>query len=344
MHLLISAEDSDPFLKDEVTRAFPASPVDSPAPRICTASFTLDPDAFPTFVFLRQLLPNAGEKHAASIGDWSRHLLALISDQLPERQPWRLHIMPHYGDANAGQNRCRLIRETLFELLHRKRRSLMKSLEDVPARFEPGSSLVQLLLVAPDHGFISVAPAPLPCQLPRFISPFVKGELPVASDKAAPSRAFAKLVEAELRLSTRIAKGDFCVDLGACPGSWSYVALQRGAKVMAVDRSPLREDLMEDRRLTFYQGDAFSYEPRVPVDWLLCDVIAAPERSIGLLLHWLERGWTRRFVVTIKFKGQEDYGQLERLKRELPPLCGDFFITRLCANKNEACAFGVARS
>jgi len=100
---------------------------------------------------------------------------------------------------------------------------------------------------------------------------------------------------------------------------------------------------MRDHNLTFVKGDAFSYEPPRPVDWLVCDVIAAPERSIGLLLGWLAKKWTRRFVVTIKFKGHEDYGQLLRLKQELPPLCEDFFLTRLCANRNEACAFGVAR-
>ena len=344
MHLLISAAESTSFLAEELSGAFPGEPLDVPAPDILGTTFPIDAGPSSTFVFCRQFLPQAEEIHAASIGEWSRHLFALISAQLPEAQPWRLHIMPHYGEGTAGQHRCRLIRESLFELLQRKRRSLMKALQDEPARFSEDASLVQLLLIAPDHGFISVAVAPLPFRLSRLISPFVMGELPVASDKAAPSRAFAKLVEAELRLGRRIASGETCVDLGASPGSWSYVALQRGAHVTAVDRSPLREDLMNDRRLTFRQGDAFAHEPPAPVDWLLCDVIAAPERSIELLLHWLQKRWMRRFVVTVKFKGQEDYGQLERLKQDLPPLCDDFFITRLCANKNEACAFGVARS
>jgi 23S rRNA (cytidine2498-2'-O)-methyltransferase len=75
----------------------------------------------------------------------------------------------------------------------------------------------------------------------------------------------------------------------------------------------------------------------------LCDVIAAPERSIGLLIDWLRERRARRFVVTIKFKGRADYAKLEQLKRALPPLCGEFFLTRLCANKNEACAFGEAK-
>ena len=34
---------------------------------------------------------------------------------------------------------------------------------------------------------------------------------------------------------------------------------------------------------------------------------------------------------------------LAQLKEEAPPLCADFRLTRLCANKNEVCAFGIVR-
>lgn len=80
--------------------------------------------------------------------------------------------------------------------------------------------------------------------------------------------------------------------------------MQRGARVIAVDRSPLRDDLMRSPRVTFHQGDAFRFVPEAPVDWLLCDVIAAPERSIGLVLEWVRERRCRYFVVTIKFKGR----------------------------------------
>jgi hypothetical protein len=44
--------------------------------------------------------------------------------------------------------------------------------------------------------------------------------------------------------------------------------------------------------------------------------------------------------VTIKFKGVEEYPKLDRLKSELAPLCSEFRLARLCANKNEACVMG----
>ena len=342
----------------------------------------------PYLAFARQLLPDALPVRAGSIRDWAARLFAAVAGTLPDDQPWSLHIEPHYGareahhigarawhtarrgfrgeargarlgqrpegnappDAGAGRHRCRLIREALVELLQRKRRHLLRQLRRQPAPFTSKDSLVQLLLTSPDAGFISVAPPPLPFDQRHLVSPFPKGEVPVAADKLAPSRAFAKLVEAELRLGRSIQSGETCVDLGAAPGSWTYIAVSRGARVFAVDRSPLRDDLMGSRKVAFLQGDAFRYQPPRPVDWLLCDVIAAPERTANLLREWLRRGWCRHFVVTLKVgKGQMTGGQqagaevLAALKRELPPLASDLYLTRLCANKREICAFGSSR-
>jgi 23S rRNA (cytidine2498-2'-O)-methyltransferase len=159
-------------------------------------------------------------------------------------------------------------------------------------------------------------------------------------DKAAPSRAFAKLVESEIRLGLQIQPGETCVDLGAAPGSWTYVALERGAKVIAIDRAPLRDDLMSHPSLTYIQGDAFAFEPNKRVDWLVCDVIAAPERCIELVLDWTRKKRCRQFVVTIKFVGVADLDAIQSFKKSLAAVCPGYFLQRLCANKNEACVFG----
>jgi hypothetical protein len=211
----------------------------------------------------------------------------------------------------------------------------------VVAPFTDKTSLVQCFLTSPDSGWFSTSLAPQAYAHRDLISWFPRGEVPLADDKSAPSRAFTKLVESEQRLGRRIERGQTCVDLGASPGSWSYVAIQRGAHVIAVDRSELREDLMRNPRLRFETADAFKYKPPQAVDWLVCDVIAAPQRSIDLLLEWLREKRMRNFIVTIKFKGHDEYPLLETLKREAPPLCAEFHLTRLCANKNEVCAFGV---
>lgn len=342
MQILLTEPGDEPFLIEELQRAFPGQKHLTLTGGLVQTELVFQPEAVsPVLAFSRQMLPDAEAVACASIRQWGERLFEAISARVPEGQPWRLHVAPHYGSGSAGVNRAEFILEACRDLLRKKRRQLLRGLETEETPFDERTSLVQLLLTAPDTGFLSVALAPMPWQLRRCVWPFVKGEVPVASDKAAPSRAFAKLVEAEKRLGVSIGVGEMCVDLGACPGSWSYVALERGARVIAVDRSPLRDDLMANHMLSFHEGDAFTFDPEQPVDWLLCDVIAAPERSVELTLDWVRKQRCRNFVVTIKFKGTADYAKLEPLKHALPPLCSKFFVTRLCANKNEACVAGV---
>ncbi len=100
---------------------------------------------------------------------------------------------------------------------------------------------------------------------------------------------------------------------------------------------------MAHPQVNFAEGDAFRFEPSHAIDWLLCDVIAPPERSAQLLLKWLHHHWCRHFVVTIKLKEDTSRGALNMLKQQLPALTTELFLTKLCANKKEICALGKAR-
>jgi 23S rRNA (cytidine2498-2'-O)-methyltransferase len=376
MQVFLWAEDGEAGLRSELSAAFPASPIGIPGPGLLQVDFSLPRgQQLPWLAYARQWLPEARPMQMESIRAWAVALLEATADVLPQDQPWSLHVEPRYlvrsthrmgarawhsaglkGNPAAagsqadpapgtepGRQRCQLIRTAFLELLQKKRRHWLRRLRPEPGPFSPGESVVQLLLTAPGSGFLSVAPSPVPIEQRHLLSPFPRGEVPAASDKAAPSRAFAKLVEAEARLGHGIRAGESCVDLGASPGSWTYVAANRGAQVVAVDRSELRADLMQDRRVQFQPGDAFSFQPRHPVDWLLCDVIAPAERTAGLLLEWLKRGWCRKFIVTLKLQEAQGQDALRRIKSELPSLTRELFLLRLCANKKEICAFGCRR-
>lgn len=337
MHLFLADPDTAPFLADELRRAAP----DAPQGEIEALGIAADvPLEGLLLAFARQTLPAATEVNAASINAWADRIIDATAGVFPDDQLWRLHLWPQYGEGKAGQYRCELIQASLVERMKKRRRRLLRSLVDSDAVYDAQTSLVQCILTSPETGWLSTSLAPQPYALRSLISSFPRGEVPLADDKSAPSRAFTKLVESEQRLGRQIERGQTCVDLGASPGSWSYVAIQRGAHVIAVDRSELREDLMRNPRLHFETTDAFKYQPPQRVDWLVCDVIAAPQRSIDLLLEWLREKRMRNFVVTIKFKGHDEYPLLDVLKREAPPLCAEFHLTRLCANKNEVCAFG----
>jgi len=106
--------------------------------------------------------------------------------------------------------------------------------------------------------------------------------------------------------------------------------------VLAVDRAPVAPELIRDPRVTMIIGNAFTYTPPAPVDWLLCDVVCEPPRSLALVETWLTRGLCRNLVVTVKFKGRAGYGVLDAL----PPLfarLGPAFarVKQLVHNKNE---------
>ncbi len=92
--------------------------------------------------------------------------------------------------------------------------------------------------------------------------------------------------------------------------------------------------------VTFVKGDAFAYEPPQPVDWLLCDVAAFPQRTLELLAQWLGQHWCRNFVVTTKFRGSEGYELLPAYKQLLRDSGYEFQLRRLNANKNEMTSMG----
>lgn len=343
MDILIAAPGDEERLAAEVRHSLPGSePSVGGAGWIQVDALPIGVDSLPAHLFFcRQWLPNAIGVHAPSIREWTDAITRRVVGVLPDGQPWRFVPAPHYGAAGAGLHRVLCIATSLREQLRRRRRHLLRTLRTGTAPFLAEESLAQALLLSPDTGWVSVAQAPLPCNQPWLITPFPKGEIAPAVDKAAPSRAFTKLVEAEARVGLAIRPGDSCVDLGAAPGSWTYVARQRGARVVAVDRAPLRDDLARDPAVTFHRGDAFRFAPAGTVDWLLCDVIAPAEATWTMLRQWITRGWCRRFIVTLKLRADEDLLVLDEAKQFLAARCRPLLLRRLCANKNEVCLAGA---
>lgn len=130
-------------------------------------------------------------------------------------------------------------------------------------------------------------------------------------DPLAPSRSYLKIEEA-LDVMYRAGLGgaprpnETVVDLGAAPGGWTWAFLKRGCRVYAVDNGPLK---LRSRggmggEVVHLREDGMRFRPqdhmRIPVDWLLSDMLIAPGQALGLLRRWLEGRWARRLVVNIK--------------------------------------------
>ncbi len=143
------------------------------------------------------------------------------------------------------------------------------------------------------------------------------GRLRVHVPDAAPSRAAMKLLEAFAWLDRAPDAGDVCVDLGAAPGGWTWVLLERRARVIAVDPAFLARSLQGKRGLEQLRRDAFKYEPKEPVDWLFSDMAWRPLESAALLAKWARRGWARLVIANIKLPMRKKAEMLVRVREIL---------------------------
>ena len=252
--------------------------------------------------FARQVLPAATLVGAPSVARLAAGALdAGWEGLVAERGPWRLDAWA--AEEGPLGSRASLVARAFTELLGERRRRRARERVDSGA----AGCVVQLLLCEPERLYCSVS-SPLALTWGgTWPAPFSAGVAPVAEDRTAPSTAYRKLEEAFAWLGRAPEPGERCVDLGAAPGGWTHVALARGAHVAAVDRAALDPRLAGHPRLVHERGDAFAWTPEAPVDWLLCDVIAEPERSATLLERWVASGLCRHFVMHLKFKGAGRY-------------------------------------
>lgn len=152
-----------------------------------------------------------------------------------------------------------------------------------------------------------------------------------------PSRAYLKLQESltMARYLTGVelpSPGQHCFDAGACPGGWTWVLLQLGCKVFAVDRSELAPELMKNPSVEFLAHDAFTLRPEEtgPFDWIFSDVICYPERLYGWVKMWLDSGRVKNMICTIKMQGAIDWETVKKFA-ELP----ESYVVHLNYNKHE---------
>jgi 23S rRNA (cytidine2498-2'-O)-methyltransferase len=150
----------------------------------------------------------------------------------------------------------------------------------------------------------------------RCTSPFVHGEPRFVEDRERPpSRAYLKLWEAFVLAGRWPRPGARCVDLGSSPGGWTWALERLGARVISVDKAPIAPSLTRLTRVRYLQESAFAVDPAKVgrVDWLVSDVICYPDRSVPLVVRWLEAHPSASFVVTIKLQGPTDMKPLARL-------------------------------
>jgi 23S rRNA (cytidine2498-2'-O)-methyltransferase len=116
------------------------------------------------------------------------------------------------------------------------------------------------------------------------------------------SRAKFKLLEAEREFKLDFANFRQALDIGAAPGGWTHLLLERGLKVTAVDPAELHPSLSGYPRLTYLKKNASDVKfDRGTFDLLVCDMSWSPMQMSKLVLEQiaaLAEGATA--IITVK--------------------------------------------
>lgn len=152
---------------------------------------------------------------------------------------------------------------------------------------------------------------------PHCSSPFAHGEIYFQESKIPPSRAYLKLWEVFTKIGRTPKENDLCLEIGASPGSWTWVLQKLGARVIAIDRAPLDPSVANLSNITSLKKDAFSLGPEdfPDVTWVFSDVICYPEKLLSWITKWLEANREINFICTIKFQGEIDYHTIKAFER-----------------------------
>lgn len=150
-----------------------------------------------------------------------------------------------------------------------------------------------------------------PCELP------IDGVWEFHENKTEPpSRAYLKLWEAFSRLKILPHKNEIAIDLGSCPGGWTWMLHQHCLKVISVDGALIDERLIKKKNIEFLKADAFQLNPNKfnELNWICSDMICDPEKLYSLAIQWLEAHPNANFIFTLKFKGPSDFKVIQKFQ------------------------------
>ncbi|MBU1108675.1 MAG: hypothetical protein KKB51_18510 [Candidatus Riflebacteria bacterium] len=335
-------------LCQELATIEPANKYYSPAPGLVVGGTSSSNLLFEP-VFARQWLPDCVKVQGTSIADLVQALGKVVDPYLDQSPlPWTFKCCTpdlYTEDSTEYESlsgRPALLHEKFFERMGTYRRRALERYQEWDEINEKRPCLViQVIMVATDRLWISVTQ--------RFntergwLVPFLWHHSPgqVVHDPLAPCRSYYKLEEAWQQASVHPRKGDTCVDIGAAPGGWTWAALKRGAKVIAVDAANLKKHVENHPLCEHTLDNGYAFMPSKTVDWLFCDMIVKPMATIGLLDRWLEKKACRKFVVNVKFRGKQPASILAaiaelQIKHQIPEL----IVRHLYYDRNEITLIG----
>ncbi|MDO6476184.1 23S rRNA (cytidine(2498)-2'-O)-methyltransferase RlmM [Alteromonas sp. 1_MG-2023] len=228
-------------------------------------------------------------------------VLAAISDA--DTDEWKNTLLfVEHADTEAGKALAKFCRKFTVPL----RQGLRKQGALTYKEREDGRAL-HVFFTDYDNCFVGHS-------YPAMRSPFANGICRLKFPPKAPSRSTLKLEEAILTMLDDeerreiFREGARAVDLGACPGGWTYQLVIREMGVEAIDNGAIDEELMATGLVDHYAADGFTYKPKFGrVDLLVCDMIERPDRVAVLMSEWLEKGWADHAIFNLKLPMKKRY-------------------------------------
>ena len=249
---------------------------------------------FSELMFARQLVFLV--THPVPLGDHDR--VSDVLSVLPETEQALQTCVVEVPDTEEGKHLSKFSRKFAVPLRQAMRG---KALLYRRTFNKPIAGLCwHVLLASSDKAYVGVT-------LPNNRSEHENGIHRLKMPHDAPSRSTLKLEEAiyafipKSEQAELFREGYRAVDLGACPGGWSYQLVKRGVQVEAIDNGKMQAELMATGLVEYYAVDGFKHRPVYgPVQWLVCDMIEQPQRVTVLMLDWLVRGDAKHAIFNLK--------------------------------------------
>jgi 23S rRNA (cytidine2498-2'-O)-methyltransferase len=250
---------------------------------------------FASLIFARQKLLRLADLHGVDPRDRITPIVeALAASTMAGQGPPYGELWVEHPDSDEGKPLAGLARSFGNALRPALRKAGWLARTD-----DSSKPRLHVIFLTGDHVVLAVGD-------PRDGSPWPLGIPRLRMHADAPSRSALKLEEALLTLLTDderrrlLRDGMRGADLGAAPGGWTWVLVRNGLHVTSIDNGPLRQHLLDSGRVDHLRADGFHWQPKAPLDWMVCDMVEQPRRVAERMATWLREGWCRHAIFNLK--------------------------------------------
>jgi 23S rRNA (cytidine2498-2'-O)-methyltransferase len=175
------------------------------------------------------------------------------------------------------------------------------------------------------------------------LSDWPGGAVRYRKEEGQVSRAKFKLLEAEQTFGLDFTQYRAALDVGAAPGGWTSLLLERGLDVTAIDPAKLDPGVLKHPKLTYYQKNAGDVKLKPDsFDLLVCDMSWSPRQMVKLiqgLLYSLKPGGTA--IITLKLMHGKALQSLREATEDFEPQLSLQKAKQLFHNREELTLFLV---